>query len=51
MAKIKNQVEMDMAVGFYDSRITHADKGEWGAVHCGFYQGPTVKSGRKGSLF
>ncbi len=27
--KFKNKVEMDMAVGFYDSGIAHADRGEW----------------------
>jgi tetratricopeptide (TPR) repeat protein len=27
--KFKNQVEMDSAVGFYDSGVAHADKGEW----------------------
>ncbi len=27
--KFKNQVEMDLAVGFYDSGIDHADKGNF----------------------
>jgi len=27
--KFKNKVEMDLAVGFYDSGVDHADKGEW----------------------
>jgi Flp pilus assembly protein TadD len=30
LKKFKNKIELGMAVGFYDSGVAHADRGEWG---------------------